>query len=83
MIIGSTLEERSKENRIAITPYIIKKYKSLGLKIHLRKGYATHLGISDKQYELEGATIIENDEEIISKSDVLIQMNIMTQVKRK
>ena len=78
MIIGSTLEERSKEKRIAITPDIIKKYKSLGLKIHLRKGYATHLGISDKQYELEGATIIENDEEIISKSDVLIQMNILS-----
>tara|TARA_A100001011_G_C14277975_1_gene830158 strand:- start:284 stop:1372 length:1089 start_codon:yes stop_codon:yes gene_type:complete len=78
MIIGSTLEERSTENRIAITPDIIKKYKSLGLKIHLRKGYATHLGISDKQYELEGATIIENDEEIISKSDVLIQMNILS-----
>jgi len=78
MIIGSTLEERSKEKRIAITPDIIKKYKSLGLKIHLRKGYATHLGISDKQYELEGATIVENDEEIISKSDVLIQMNILS-----
>ena len=78
MNIGSTLEDRSIENRIAITPDIVKKYNSLGLKIHLRKGYASHLGIIDKQYEIEGATILENDQEVISKSDVIVQMNILS-----
>ena len=58
MIIGSIYEDRKIENRVAVTPDIIKKYKSLGLKVHLTKGYGEHLGIEDKHYELEGAFIL-------------------------
>ena len=55
MIIGSISENKNFEKRVAITPDIIKKYKSLGLEVHLSKSYAVHLGIKDKQYEQEGA----------------------------
>ena len=41
-------ENKKIESRVAITPDVLKKYKSLGLKVHLCKDYATHLGISDK-----------------------------------
>ena len=58
MKIGSIAEDRNIENRVAITPDIIKKYKSLGLQIHLSKGYGEHLGINDKNYVSEGATIL-------------------------
>ena len=43
MIIGSISENKNIEKRVAITPDIIKKYKSLGLEVHLSKGYAVHL----------------------------------------
>ena len=77
MIIGSILENIKFEKRVAITPDVVKKYKSLGLEVHLSKNYALHLGISDDKYSSEGATILESNE-IISKADALLQMNILS-----
>ncbi len=76
MKIGSITENRDIEQRVAITPEIIKKYKSLGLEVNLSKDYALHLGIIDKEYESEGASILKSDEEIILNSDAILQMNI-------
>ncbi len=78
MIIGSISEDKKIENRVAITPDILKKYKSLGLEIHLSKDYASHIGIKDKEYETEGAKIFENSEEVISNSNAILQMNILS-----
>ena len=50
MKIGSIKEKLELEQRIAVTPEIIKKYKSLDLNIILPKGYGEHLGISDKEF---------------------------------
>ncbi len=75
MIIGSLNENITHEKRVALTPDIIKKYKSLGLEINISKDYASHLGISDQEYISEGASILSNDE-VISNSDAIIQMNI-------
>ena len=75
MIIGSLSENIKLEKRVAITPDIIKKYKSLGLEVHLSKDYALHLGINDKDYESEGARIFTS-KEIILNSNVILQMNM-------
>ena len=77
MIIGSVSENLELEKRVSITPEIIKKYKSLGLEVHLTQNYAEHLGISDKIFEQEGA-IIQSVEDIISKSDAILQINILS-----
>ena len=78
MIIGSISENINVEKRVAITPDVIKKYKSLGLDIHLSENYASHLGIKDNEYEKEGANIISNSSEIIAKADVIVQMDILS-----
>ncbi len=75
MIIGSISENKNLEKRVAITPDIIKKYKSLGIEVYLNNDYASHLGISDKDYETEGAKILSKDE-IVSNSNAILQMNI-------
>ena len=61
MKIGSIKENLKVEQRIAVTPEIIKKYKSLELKIILPKGYGEHLGISDQEFIKEGAEILDDD----------------------
>ena len=76
MIIGSISEEINLEKRVAVTPDNIKKYRSLGLEVNLSKDYATHLGISDKEYEKEGA-IIKSADEVIFNSNAILQMNIL------
>ena len=78
MIIGSISEKVNAEKRVAVTPEIVKKYKSLGLEVYLSKDYASHLGIKDSDYQNEGAIIIDNNEEIILKVDALLQMNILS-----
>ena len=77
MIIGSISENVDFEKRVAITPDVIKKYKSLGLEVHLTKDYASHLGITDSEYETEGANIFSRNEDIISNSNAILQMNIL------
>ena len=77
MKLGSIKENLELEQRIAITPDIIKKYISLGLKIILPKNYGLHLGISDQQFQNEGAEILETEEKVLSESDAILQMNLI------
>ena len=77
MIIGSVSENISLEKRVAITPDIVKKYKTLGFEVFLSKNYASHLGISDEEYLTEGANI-KSDEEIFLNSNAILQMNILS-----
>ena len=76
MIVGSISENLNIEKRVAITPDIIKKYISIGLQVNLSKNYASHIGITDEQYENEGATISER-ENVIANSNAILQMNIL------
>ena len=76
MKIGSISENKDLEKRVAVTPDIIKKYKSLGIDVQLTKDYALHLGISDKEYEREGANIFQSDDDVILNSDAILQMTI-------
>ncbi len=76
MIIGSISEDVKLEKRVALTPDIIKKYTSLGIEVHVTNDYAAHLGISDKDYENEGA-LISSEDKIISDSDAIVQMSIL------
>ena len=76
MIVGSVSENQNIENRVAITPDVVKKYNSIGLKVHLSKDYALHLGIKDEEYVSEGANIFENDQEVILSSNAILQMSI-------
>ena len=77
MKIGSIKENLDQEKRIAITPEIIKKYKSLGLNIILPKQYGAHIGISDQEFINEGAEIKEREEDILKETDAVLQMNLI------
>ena len=77
MIIGSISENTNLEKRVAVTPDVVKKYISLGLKVHLSKNYASHIGINDNEYQSEGAKIFSNSNEVITSSDAIIQLNIL------
>jgi len=81
MIIGSISENTIVEKRVAITPDIIKKYNSLGIEVYLSKNYASHLGISDKEYENQGAKIYDKADDVILNSDAVVQMNILDESK--
>ena len=78
MIIGSVSENILIEKRVAVTPDIVKKYKTLGLEVFISKDYASHLGISDEDYQKEGADI-KSDEVILFNLNEILQMNILSE----
>ena len=81
MRVGSILENQNLEKRIAITPDILKKYITLGFEIFLSKDYGLHLGINDKEYLDLGAKISDNENEILTGSDLILQLGILSDDK--
>tara|TARA_B100000989_G_scaffold122600_3_gene90583 strand:+ start:2187 stop:3275 length:1089 start_codon:yes stop_codon:yes gene_type:complete len=83
MILGSISEDLKIEKRVSLTPEILKKYKSLGIDICINKGYANHLGFRDEDYKNEGVEILDNEKDVILKSDIVIQLQIPNDEKLK
>ena len=81
MKIGSVLENQKIEKRIAITPDIVKKYISLGFEILLCENYACHIGISDDEYKKLGVKFSKDDKEILSSSDIIVQLSMLSDHK--
>ena len=77
MRIGSVLENQEIEKRISITPDIIKKYTSLGFEVALSENYGNHIGIQDDEYLKLGVKISKDDKEILSSSDIIVQLGML------
>ena len=76
MNLSSVSENREIEKRIAITPEIAKKYISLGFNLTLPNNYGTHLGFNDEDYKNLGVNFLDNEEEIIKNSEIIIQLGL-------
>ena len=81
MRICSTFENKQSEKRISITPEIAKKYINLGLEVSLIENYGFHLGYNDDQYKSSGANIIKDEKELINKSDIIVQLALLSDDK--
>ena len=81
MRICSTSENKKLEKRIAITPEIAKKYINLGLEVSLIENYGLHLGYDDYQYKKLGVKIIKDEKELITNSDIIVQLSLLAEDK--
>jgi NAD(P) transhydrogenase subunit alpha len=81
MNLASILENKDREKRIAVTPEIAKKYISLGFSVSLPSNYGSHLGFIDEEYKSFGVNLLGSEEEIIKKSDVIIQLGLLSDDK--
>ena len=75
MNLGSIRENINLEKRISITPDIVKKYLDLKLNVFLETNYGHHVGIQDKDYEDVGVKILQSKEDVIKKSNIILQVN--------
>ena len=81
MKIGSLSEDKNLEKRISITPEIAKKYIGLGLEVYLDLNYGSHLGFDDNQYKDIGVKVLADQNDIISNTDLLVQLNLLNDDK--
>ena len=80
MRIVSVLENQKIEKRIAVTPDIAKKYIALGFEVALSEKYGEHLGFNDNDYKEIGVEIYKKEAEVISDADVVVQLNLLSDV---
>jgi len=73
--IGSVKEDLKKEQRVSITPETVKKFVGLGFSVFVENQYGEHLGISDKEYKSNGASICNSSKEVFEKSKVILKVN--------
>src|SRR6056300_1415508 len=81
MNLASISENKDREKRIAITPEIAKKYISLGFNLSLPSNYGSHVGFSDDQYISLGVNILDNEDEIIKNSEIVVQLGLPDEEK--
>ena len=81
MNLASISENKDIENRIAVTPDIVKKYISLGFNLTLPNNYGAHLGFNDEEYKNLGVSFLENEDEIIKNSEIIIQLGLPNEDK--
>lgn len=62
------------DNRVAVTPDVVKKFVDLGHKVFIEAGAGVKAGFSNDEYEEMGATISDNSSEL-KFSDVIFSVN--------
>ena len=76
MKIVSFSENKNLEKRVAITPEIAKKYTSIGFEVSLPVDYASHLGFDNDRYISQGVKIIDNENDLIQNSNIIVQLGL-------
>ena len=76
MNLSSISENQNIEKRVSITPEIAKKYISLGFNLILPTNYGAHLGFGDEDYKNLGVNILDDEDEIIKNSEIIIQLGL-------
>ena len=77
MHLVSINENKEFEKRIAVTPEIAKKYINLGFDLSLPNNYGSHLGFDDDAYKKQGVNFADNEKDILSKADIVIQLGLL------
>lgn len=74
MIIGVAKEAKFKENRVALTPDVIKDIVKKGFDVQVESGAGLLSFYSDEAYTAAGAKIVSKND-VYSNSDVLMKVN--------
>ena len=74
MIIGVPKEIKANEKRVSLLPHSVRQIVALGHNIVVQKNAGLESGISDSEYEKEGAQILPDINSVYEKSDVIIKV---------
>ena len=74
MIIGVAKETKTKENRVALTPDVVKDIIKKGFQVQIEAGAGLNSFYNDQSYQEAGATIVSADE-VYRQCDVLLKVN--------
>ena len=73
MIISIPKEININESRIAIIPSTVKEYIKKGFSVQIESGAGNKSFISDKEFQLAGASITKNAQETLQNADLVLK----------
>jgi alanine dehydrogenase len=74
MIVGVPKEIKKDEYRVALLPVGVHELTRRGHQVLIEAGAGLGSGLSDQQYQAEGATIVRNSREIFEKADLVVKV---------
>ena len=74
MIIGVTKETKVKENRVALTPDVIKDIIKKGFRVQVETGAGLNSFYNDEAYRAAGCSIVGKND-VYGQSDVVMKVN--------
>jgi alanine dehydrogenase len=74
MVIGIPREIKTAEKRVAATPQGVDALVSHRHRVLVEKGAGQGSGISDKEYQMAGATLVETAQEVWSEADLVLKV---------
>ena len=75
MIIGTVKETKAAENRVALSPDVIKSLVKQGFECLVETGAGVASNFSDEAYTLAGAKIANDATAVYQTADVLAKVN--------
>lgn len=78
MKIGTIKETKTGENRVALSPDVVKNLIKQGFECMIESGAGNASNFSDQVYTAAGAGILSNAKEVCDKCDVLVKVNAPT-----
>ena len=74
MIIGVPKEIKKDENRVSLTPAGARELSGAGHKVLVERGAGVGSSIGDADYVANGATIVENADDVWSDSELVLKV---------
>lgn len=75
MILGVPKEILLGENRVALAPDVISKFKKIGFDVIIEKDAGLNSNFKNEDYSSAGAEIINSAEELFAKADLVVKVN--------
>src|SRR5574344_3032226 len=74
MIIGVPKETKCCESRVSLIPSSVLTLTEKENKVYIEKGAGEKIGFTDDMYEKAGAVILDSEQEIFAKSEVIVKV---------
>ncbi len=75
MKIGTVKETRSGENRVALSPEVVKNLIKQGFECIVESGAGVASNFSDEAYAAAGASLLSGAKQVCEASDVIVKVN--------
>ncbi len=78
MIVAIPKETKLFENRVALTPDIVKQLVKAGMSVHVESGAGERASFSNQNYRDAGAEIVDNPATLLANADIVLKVNAPT-----